>query len=54
LQGTIALLVPEAIVTVAGLASLWAIWALRDPPQAAGVAVEAPPLPAAEANWPED
>jgi uncharacterized membrane protein YhfC len=37
LQGTIALLVPEAIVTVAGVASLWAIWALRDPPEAAAL-----------------
>jgi uncharacterized membrane protein YhfC len=32
LQGMAALLVPEAIVTVAGLLGLWAIWALRDRP----------------------
>jgi uncharacterized membrane protein YhfC len=44
LQGTAALLVPEVIVTIAGLASLWAIWALRDSPEVAGVAVgSAPP-----------
>ena len=43
LQGTAALFVPEVIVTIAGLASLWAIWALRDPPEAAGAAVGAPP-----------
>jgi uncharacterized membrane protein YhfC len=32
LQGMAALLAPEAVVTLVGLASLWAIWALRDPP----------------------
>ena len=32
LSGMSALLVPEAIVTVVGLLSLWAIWALRDQP----------------------
>lgn len=32
LSGMAALLVPEAIVTVVGLISLWAIWALRDQP----------------------
>jgi uncharacterized membrane protein YhfC len=36
LQGTAALLVPEAIVTVAGLASLWVILALRDTLDIAG------------------
>jgi uncharacterized membrane protein YhfC len=51
LQGTAALLLPEVIVTVAGLASLWAIWALRDSPEAAGVAIgglptDRPPLAA--------
>jgi uncharacterized membrane protein YhfC len=40
MQGTAALLVPEAIVTIAGLASLWVIWALRDPPEAAGAGME--------------
>jgi uncharacterized membrane protein YhfC len=30
LQGTAALLVPEAVVTVAGLLALWAAWRLRD------------------------
>jgi uncharacterized membrane protein YhfC len=30
LQGTTALLVPEGVVTIAGLISLWAIWRLRD------------------------
>ena len=34
LRGMPALLVPEAIVTVVGLLSLWAIWALRDGPDA--------------------
>jgi hypothetical protein len=34
MQGMAALLVPEAIVTVAGLASLWVIWVLREPPEA--------------------
>jgi uncharacterized membrane protein YhfC len=43
LQGTTALLVPEMIVAVAGLASLWAIWALRDSPETAGVAIESSP-----------
>jgi uncharacterized membrane protein YhfC len=57
LQGTAALLLPEAIVTVAGLIGLWAIWALRDRPEAAGAfatttAPGGPPL-AAEANPPE-
>jgi uncharacterized membrane protein YhfC len=32
LTGMAALLVPEAIVTVSGLLSLWVIWALRDRP----------------------
>jgi uncharacterized membrane protein YhfC len=39
MQGLAALLVPEVVVTVAGLASLWVIWALRDPPPAAGMAL---------------
>jgi uncharacterized membrane protein YhfC len=43
LQGTAALLVPEAIVTAAGLVSLWVIWALRDSPEAVGVAVASVP-----------
>ena len=58
LNGMPALLVPEAIVTVVGLLSLWAIWALRDRPDEAGVlvAIAAPDLPplAAEAELPED
>ena len=32
LSGMPALLVPEAIVTLVGLLSLWTIWALRDQP----------------------
>ena len=43
LQGTPALLLPEVIVTVAGLASLWVIWALRDSPETAGVAIVGSP-----------
>ena len=43
LQGASALLLPEVIVTVAGLASLWAIWALRDPPKPAGDVTESSP-----------
>jgi uncharacterized membrane protein YhfC len=58
LTGLSAALVPEAIVTVIGLISLWVIWALRDRPDAAGVAVGAaapglPPL-AAEATPPPE
>jgi hypothetical protein len=34
LRGMPALLVPEAIVTVIGLLSLWVVWALRDRPTA--------------------
>jgi uncharacterized membrane protein YhfC len=57
LQGTTTILVSEAIITLAGLLSLWVIWALRDPPEATGVPVMAvapgrPPL-AAEASPPE-
>ncbi|HET9221710.1 MAG TPA: hypothetical protein VFO07_04365 [Roseiflexaceae bacterium] len=36
MQGIAALLVPEALVTVAGLARLWAIWAPRDSPEGVG------------------
>jgi uncharacterized membrane protein YhfC len=39
LQGTSALVWPEAIVTIAGLIGLWAIWALRPPPEEEAVAV---------------
>jgi uncharacterized membrane protein YhfC len=42
LQGMSALLLPEVIVTIAGLASLWVIWALREPPEQAAVAVGVP------------
>jgi uncharacterized membrane protein YhfC len=57
LTGTGALLLPEALVTVAGLLGLWVIWALRDRPEATGVPVAAgapgrPPL-ATEAGLPE-
>ena len=56
--GLSAVLVPEAIVTVIGLISLWVIWALRDRPDAAGVAVAsaAPGLPplAVEATPPPE
>jgi uncharacterized membrane protein YhfC len=47
MQGMAALLVPEAIVTLAGLASLWVIWALRDPSEAASVGMgsAAPEIP---------
>jgi uncharacterized membrane protein YhfC len=46
LSGMAALLVPEAIVTVVGLLSLWAIWALRDRPDDVGIptSVAAPDL----------
>jgi uncharacterized membrane protein YhfC len=56
LTGLSAALIPEAIVTVMGLLGLWVIWALRDRPDAAGVALiaAAPGLPplAAEADGP--
>jgi uncharacterized membrane protein YhfC len=45
LSGMPALLVPEAIVTVVGLLSLWAIWALRDRPDQDGVLATEPGLP---------
>jgi uncharacterized membrane protein YhfC len=45
LSGMTALLVPEAIITVVGLLSLWAIWALRDRPDPAGGVVAEPELP---------
>ncbi len=32
MTGLNALLLPEALVTICGLAALWVIWALRDPP----------------------
>jgi uncharacterized membrane protein YhfC len=56
LTGLSAALLPEAIITVMGLLGVWVIWALRDRPDAAGVAVMAaapglPPL-AAEADGP--
>jgi uncharacterized membrane protein YhfC len=58
LTGIAALLLPEAIITAIGLISLWAIWTLRDRPDAAGVlvGVAAPNLPplAAEAEPPGD
>jgi uncharacterized membrane protein YhfC len=41
LSGMAALLVPEAIVTVVGLLSLWAIWALRDRPDDVGIPASA-------------
>jgi uncharacterized membrane protein YhfC len=58
LTGMAALLVPEAIVTLIGLISLWVIWALRDRSDGAVVPAEAatpgaPPL-AAEAEPPGD
>ena len=46
LQGNAALLTSEAIVTIAGLIGLWAIWALRDRPEPLGA--EAPPPEAGE------
>lgn len=56
LQGNAALLTSEAIVTVAGLISLWAIWALRDRPEPIGVPIGAPApddlAPGAEASPP--
>jgi hypothetical protein len=42
LQGMSALLLPEVIVTIAGLVSLWVIWTLREPPEQAAVAVGVP------------
>ena len=57
LTGMTALLIPEAIITLIGLISLWVIWALRDRPNDAGVLVAAAPvLPslAAEADPPEE
>jgi uncharacterized membrane protein YhfC len=63
LTGMAALLVPEAIITLLGMLSLWVIWALREPteanderPDAAtsiSAATPGPPL-AAGANPPED
>jgi uncharacterized membrane protein YhfC len=52
LSGMTALLVPEAIVTLVGLLSLWVIWALRDRPDQDGVlaAEPAPPLLASPAD----
>jgi uncharacterized membrane protein YhfC len=41
LQGTSAILLPEVIVTIAGLVGLWAIRALRPPPEGEAVAVGA-------------
>ena len=43
LQGTAALLLPEVIVTLAGLLGLWAIWRLREPPEPTTVGVGIPP-----------
>jgi uncharacterized membrane protein YhfC len=43
LQGTGALLLTEAVVMVAGLIGLSAIWKLRDPPEPAAVAVQVTP-----------
>jgi len=58
LMGIAALLVPEAIIMAIGLLSQWAIWALRDRPDPAGVLVgvagAGPPPLAAEANPPDD
>jgi uncharacterized membrane protein YhfC len=58
LTGMAALLIPEAIITLMGLISLWAIWALRDRPDAAAASVEAatpePPPLAAETEPPAE
>jgi uncharacterized membrane protein YhfC len=54
MTGVNALLLPEALVTICGLAALWVTWALRDPPEQVGVLVEgrrpAGPMLAAEAD----
>jgi uncharacterized membrane protein YhfC len=58
MTGMSALLLPEALVTICGLAALWVIWALRDLPEEVAVPVEghrpAGPALAAEADLPGD
>ena len=47
LAGPAKIVLPEAIIAVVGLVSLWAIWRLRDQPDVAGMA-ESDQAPAAE------
>jgi uncharacterized membrane protein YhfC len=55
LTGIAALLIPEAIISVVGLLSLWTIWALRDRPDQDGILVAEPGLSplASTADLPE-